>query len=73
VFQNKPPRKIFGLKREEVLGGWTKLHNEDLLNLNSLGNTSYMFKSKRMINSREMRKSHKEEKEEDRNLQNIKV
>jgi hypothetical protein len=26
-------RRIFGLKRDEVVGGWRKLHNEDLHNL----------------------------------------
>jgi hypothetical protein len=28
-------RKIFGLKRGEVMGGWRKLHNEELHNLYS--------------------------------------
>jgi hypothetical protein len=28
-------RRIFGPKREEVTGGWRKLHNEDLHNLYS--------------------------------------
>jgi hypothetical protein len=27
--------EIFGLKRDEVTGGWRKLHNEDLHNLHS--------------------------------------
>jgi hypothetical protein len=26
-------RKIFGLKRDEVIGGWRKLHTEELHNL----------------------------------------
>jgi hypothetical protein len=26
-------RRIFGLKRDEVTGGWRKLHNEELHNL----------------------------------------
>jgi hypothetical protein len=26
-------RRIFGLKREEVAGGWRRLHNEELYNL----------------------------------------
>jgi len=25
-------RRIFGLKREEVAGGWRRLHNEELRN-----------------------------------------
>jgi hypothetical protein len=28
-------RRMFGLKREEVMGGWRKLHNEELHNLHS--------------------------------------
>jgi hypothetical protein len=28
-------RKIFGAKREEVMGGWRKLHNEQLRSLSS--------------------------------------
>jgi hypothetical protein len=27
VFEKRVPRTIFGLKREEVTGGWRKLHN----------------------------------------------
>jgi hypothetical protein len=30
VFENKVLRRIFGLKRDEVVGGWRKLHNEEL-------------------------------------------
>jgi hypothetical protein len=28
VFENRVLRRIFGLKGEEVAGGWRKLHNE---------------------------------------------
>jgi hypothetical protein len=31
--------RIFGLKRDEVVGGWRKLHNEELHNLYSLPST----------------------------------
>jgi hypothetical protein len=31
VFENRVLRRIFGPKREEVTGGWRKLHNEELL------------------------------------------
>jgi hypothetical protein len=34
VFQNRLMR-IFGPKRDEVKGGWRKLHNEELHNLYS--------------------------------------
>jgi hypothetical protein len=28
VFENKVLRRIFGPKRDEVMAGWRKLHNE---------------------------------------------
>jgi PAS domain-containing protein len=28
VFENRALRRIFGLKRDEVAGGWRRLHNE---------------------------------------------
>jgi hypothetical protein len=36
VFENRVLRRIFVLKRDEVTGGWRKLHNEGLHNLYSL-------------------------------------
>jgi hypothetical protein len=30
VIENRVLRKIFGCKREEVVGGWRRLHNEEL-------------------------------------------
>jgi hypothetical protein len=30
VFENRVLRRIFGLKRDEVMGGWRKLHNKEL-------------------------------------------
>jgi hypothetical protein len=33
VFENKVLRRMFEPKREEVVGGWRKLHNEELHNL----------------------------------------
>jgi hypothetical protein len=33
VFENRVLRTIFGSKREEVVGGWRRLHNEELHNL----------------------------------------
>jgi hypothetical protein len=35
VFENRVLRRIFGKKRDEVTGGWRKLHNEELHNLYS--------------------------------------
>jgi hypothetical protein len=33
VFENRVLRRIFGPKRDEVTGGWRKLHNEELRDL----------------------------------------
>jgi hypothetical protein len=33
VFDNRVLRRIFGTKREDVAGGWRRLHNEELHNL----------------------------------------
>jgi hypothetical protein len=44
VFENRMLRRIFGPKRDEVTGGWRKLHNEELHNL-----YTRMIKSRRMI------------------------
>jgi hypothetical protein len=35
VFKNRVMRRIFGLKTDEVMGGWRKLHNDELHNLHS--------------------------------------
>jgi hypothetical protein len=44
VFENRVLRRIFGPKRDEVMGEWRKLHNEELHNLyssqTSLGRSS---------------------------------
>jgi hypothetical protein len=42
-------RRIFGLKRDEVIGGWRKLHNEELRNLYHSPSIIRMIKSRRMI------------------------
>jgi hypothetical protein len=41
-------RKIFGPGRNEVTGGWKKLHNEELRDLNSSPSIIRMIKSRRM-------------------------
>jgi hypothetical protein len=48
VFENRVLRRIFGPKREEVIGGWRKLHNERLHNLYSSPSIIRMIKSRRM-------------------------
>jgi hypothetical protein len=49
VFENRVLRRIFGPKRDEVSGGWRKLHNEELHNLYSSPNIIRMIMSRRMI------------------------
>jgi hypothetical protein len=39
-------RKIFGPKGDEIIGGWRKLHNEELQNVNSLSDIIRMIKSR---------------------------
>jgi hypothetical protein len=48
VFENRVLRRIFGQKRDEVTGGWRKLHNEELHNLYSWPSIIKMIKSRRM-------------------------
>jgi hypothetical protein len=48
VFQNRVLRRIFGSMRDEVTGGWRKLHNEELHNLYSSQSIIRMIKSRRM-------------------------
>jgi hypothetical protein len=35
IFENRVPRRTFRPKRNEVMGGWRKLHSEELHNLYS--------------------------------------
>jgi hypothetical protein len=48
VFENRLLRRIFGPKRDEVMGGWRKLHNEELRNLHSLPSIIRIIKSSRI-------------------------
>jgi hypothetical protein len=48
VFENRVLRRIFGPERDEVTGGWRKLHNEELHKLYSSPNIIRMIKSRRM-------------------------
>jgi hypothetical protein len=41
-------RRIFGPKRDEVAGGWRKLHNEELRNLYSSPSIIRIITSRRM-------------------------
>jgi hypothetical protein len=48
VFENRLLRRISGPKRDEVTGGWRKLHNEELRNLYSSASIIRMIMSRRM-------------------------
>jgi hypothetical protein len=48
LFENRVLRKIFGPKRDEVRGGWRKLHNEELPNVYSSPSVIIIIKSRRM-------------------------
>jgi hypothetical protein len=47
VFKNRMLRRIFGLKRKEVAGGWRRLHNEELHNLYTSPNIIRVNKSRK--------------------------
>jgi hypothetical protein len=48
VFENKVLRRIFGPKRDEVTGGWRKLHNEELHDFYPSPSIIRIIKSRRM-------------------------
>jgi hypothetical protein len=48
VFENRVVRKEFGPQRDEVTGGWRKLHKEELQNLYSSPSIIRIVKSRRM-------------------------
>ena len=48
VFENMVLRRIFGPRREEVTGGWRRLHNEELNDLYSSPNIVRVIKSRIM-------------------------
>jgi hypothetical protein len=48
VFENRVLRRIFGPKRDEVAGGWRKLHNKELRDLYSSPSIIRMSKSMRI-------------------------
>jgi hypothetical protein len=48
VFENRVLRRIFGPKRDEVMGEWRKLHSGELHNLYSSPDIIRHIKSRRM-------------------------
>jgi hypothetical protein len=47
VFENRVLRKIYGPKRNEMVGGWRKLQNEEPHNIHSSPSIIIMIKSRR--------------------------
>jgi hypothetical protein len=48
VFENRVLRRIFELRRDEVMGGWRKVHNKELYDLYSLPSKIRMIKLRKM-------------------------
>jgi hypothetical protein len=48
VFENEVLRRVFGPRREDVAGGWRKLHNDEIRELYSLPIIIKMITSRRM-------------------------
>jgi hypothetical protein len=48
ISENRLLRRTFGPKREEVAGGWRRLHNEELHNLYASANVILVIKSWKM-------------------------
>jgi hypothetical protein len=48
VFENRVQRRIFGPKRDEMMGEWIKLHSEELYDLYSSPSIIRIMKSRRM-------------------------
>ena len=48
VFENVVLRRIFGPRRDEVTGGWRRLHNEELNDLYSSPNIVRVIKWRRV-------------------------
>jgi hypothetical protein len=48
VFENRVLSRIFGPKRDEVTGGWRKLHNEELHGLYSSPSIVRVIKTRMM-------------------------
>jgi hypothetical protein len=61
VFENRVLKRIFGPKKDEVTGGWRKLHNEELHSVYSSPSIIRMIKSRRMRWARHLARMEEEE------------
>jgi hypothetical protein len=52
MFENRVLRRIFGPKKDEMMGGYRKLHNEELHNLYSWPSIIRMNESRRIDGER---------------------
>jgi hypothetical protein len=59
VFENRVLRSIFGLETDEMIGGWRKLHNEELHKLYSSSSIIIMIESRRMRRARHLAQMEK--------------
>jgi hypothetical protein len=48
IRENRVLRRIFGPKRDEAVGGWRRMHNEELHNLYALPHIIRVIKSRKM-------------------------
>jgi hypothetical protein len=48
VFENRVLRRIFAIKKDEVMGEWRKLHNKELHDLYPLPSIIRIIESRRM-------------------------
>jgi len=48
VSENRVLRRIYGLNREEVTGGWRRLHNEDVRKLYAVPDITSVIKPRRI-------------------------
>jgi hypothetical protein len=47
LFENRVLKRIFGPKRCKILGGWRKIHNDELRNIHYSPNKIIIIKSKK--------------------------
>jgi hypothetical protein len=58
VFENRALRRIFGPKREEVAGGWRRLHNVKLHNVIRVLNSRSIKLTGRVVHMGVMRNAY---------------